>query len=46
MINMARKDLLDIEEKKRNENKLKIYLLPKDEDDDKNARRNQLELAV
>ena len=29
MINMARKDLLDIEEKKKeNENKLKIYLLP------------------
>ena len=38
MINMARKDLLDIEEKKKeNENKLKIYLLPKDEDDEKNA---------
>ena len=38
MINMARKDLLDIEKrKKENENKLKIFLLPKDEDDDKNA---------
>ena len=38
MINMARKDLSDIEKrKKENENKLKIFLLPKDEDDDKNA---------
>ena len=35
---MAEKDLEDLEQKKlNNENKLKIFLLPKDEDDDKNA---------
>ena len=35
---MAEKDLKDLEQKKlNNENKLKIFLLPKDEDDDKNA---------
>ena len=38
MINLARKDLKDIENKKKeNENKLKIYLLPNDEDAEKNA---------
>ena len=38
IIEMAKKDLNDIEVKKENyENKLKIFLLPKDEDDDKNA---------
>ncbi len=38
MIEMAKKDLRDIEKKKiKNENSLKIFLLPKDEDDDKNA---------
>ncbi len=38
MIEMARKDLNEIELKKEKfENKLKIFLLPKDEDDDKNA---------
>ena len=35
---MAEKDLKDLEQKKiSNEDKLKIFLLPKDEDDDKNA---------
>ena len=38
IIEMARKDLNDIDYKKKNyENKLKIFLLPKDEDDEKNA---------
>ncbi len=38
MIEMAKKDLNEMEAKKeKNENKLKIFLLPKDEDDDKNA---------
>ena len=38
MIEMAKKDLDEIESKKIiHENKLKIFLLPKDEDDDKNA---------
>ena len=38
MIEMAKKDLQDMEKKKElYENKLKIFLLPKDEDDDKNA---------
>ena len=38
IVNMAKKDLSDIEKKKEiYENKLKIFLLPKDEDDDKNA---------
>ncbi len=38
MIEMAKKDLSDMEFKKeRYENELKIFLLPKDEDDDKNA---------
>ncbi len=38
MIEMAKKDLSDMESKKNLfENKLKIFLLPKDEDDDKNA---------
>ena len=38
MIEMAKKDLSDIEKKKEiYESKLKIFLLPKDEDDDKNA---------
>ena len=38
IIEMARKDLNEIELKKEKfENKLKIFLLPKDEDDDKNA---------
>ncbi len=38
MIEMARKDLNEIEQKKQtNENRLKIFLLPKDEDDNKNA---------
>ena len=38
MIEMAKKDLSEIENKKvKFENKLKIFLLPKDEDDDKNA---------
>ena len=38
MVNMAKKDLSDMEKKKEiYENKLKIFLLPKDEDDDKNA---------
>ena len=38
MIEMAKKDLNDIEVKKENyESQLKIFLLPKDEDDDKNA---------
>ena len=38
MIKMAKKDLSEIEEKKQlYENKIKIFLLPKDADDDKNA---------
>ena len=38
MIEMAKKDLDEIETKKNKyENELKIFLLPKDEDDDKNA---------
>ena len=38
MIEMAKKDLNEMEKKKISfENKLKIFLLPKDEDDDKNA---------
>ena len=38
IIEMAKKDLSDMESKKNLfENKLKIFLLPKDEDDDKNA---------
>ena len=38
MIEMAKKDLNDLYSKKEmNEDKLKIFLLPKDEDDDKNA---------
>ena len=38
IVNMAKKDLSDIEKKKEIfESKLKIFLLPKDEDDDKNA---------
>ena len=38
MIEMAKKDLIEIETKKlKYENELKIFLLPKDEDDDKNA---------
>ena len=38
MIEMAEKDLLEMETQKRNyEDKLKIFLLPKDADDDKNA---------
>ena len=34
---MAKKDLEDLKQKRIFENKLKIFLLPKDEDDDKNA---------
>ena len=38
MIEMAEKDLNDLKIKKENyENKLKVFLLPKDKDDDKNA---------
>ena len=38
MFEMAKKDLDEMNSKKENyENKLKIFLLPKDEDDDKNA---------
>ena len=38
MLEMADKDLNDLKEKEKNyENKLKLFLLPKDEDDDKNA---------
>ena len=38
IIDMAQKDLNDlIEKKERNEKKLKIFLLPKDDDDNKNA---------
>ena len=38
MIDMAEKDLEDLKVKKKiYEGKLKIFLLPKDEDDDKNA---------
>ena len=38
MIDLAQKDLNDLKEKKEKyENELKLFLLPKDEDDDKNA---------
>ena len=38
MIDLAQKDLNElIEKKEKNENRLKLFLLPKDEDDDKNA---------
>jgi peptide chain release factor 1 len=38
MIDLAQKDLEElIKKKEKNENKLKLFLLPKDEDDDKNA---------
>ena len=38
IVEMAEKDLNEIKSKKENyENKLKIFLLPKDEDDEKNA---------
>ena len=38
IIEMAKKDLIQMEKKKEKfENELKIFLLPKDEDDDKNA---------
>ena len=38
MIELAKKDINDLEKKKENyEKELKIFLLPKDEDDDKNA---------
>ena len=38
IIEMAQKDLEDLDKKrKKNENQLKIFLLPRDEDDDKNA---------
>ena len=38
IIEMAKKDLSEMDTKeKKHENKLKIFLLPKDEDDDKNA---------
>ena len=38
IIEMAKKDIIEMEKKKQNyENKLKIFLLPKDEDDNKNA---------
>ena len=38
IIEMAKKDLSEMDSKeKKHENKLKIFLLPKDEDDDKNA---------
>ena len=38
IIEMAQKDLVDLDKKrKNNENQLKIFLLPRDEDDDKNA---------
>ena len=38
IIEMAKKDLSDLEaQKKKYENTLKIFLLPKDEDDEKNA---------
>ena len=38
MIDLAQKDLNElIEKKEKNENQLKLFLLPKDEDDDKNA---------
>ena len=38
IIEMAKKDILEMEKKKEKfENELKIFLLPKDEDDDKNA---------
>jgi len=38
MIDLAQKDLDElIKKKERNENELKVFLLPKDEDDDKNA---------
>ena len=38
MIDMAKKDLDElIKKKEKNENELKVFLLPKDDDDDKNA---------
>ena len=38
MIDLAQKDLNDLDKKKENyENQLKLFLLPKDEDDNKNA---------
>ena len=38
MIDLAQKDLNElIEKKEKYENELKVFLLPKDEDDDKNA---------
>ena len=38
MIDLAQKDLAElIEKKEKHENELKLFLLPKDEDDDKNA---------
>ncbi len=38
LLEMAKNDLLELETKKKNyENKLKLFLLPKDDDDDKNA---------
>ena len=38
IVELAQKDLDDLNKKrKNNENQLKIFLLPKDEDDDKNA---------
>ena len=38
MIEMAKKDLNElIEKREKYENRIKIFLLPKDEDDDKNA---------
>ena len=38
MIDLAQKDLNELEQKKEQyENKLKVFLLPKDIDDDKNA---------
>ena len=38
ILQLAKKDLIEIETRKeKHENKLKIFLLPKDEDDSKNA---------
>ena len=37
LLEMAKNDLLELEKKKNYENKLKLFLLPKDDDDDKNA---------
>ena len=37
MVDLAQKDLDQLTDKKKWENDLKIFLLPKDEDDDKNA---------